>query len=75
MTPDYSGHPKRYLTLVEGAVPGCGGCSEDAEQEEYRRIPKIIYFIIQLTFLTPEEKLKLMGMPVGHWTFTVKCCL
>ena len=37
VTPDYSGHPKRYLTLVEGAVPGCGGCSEDAEQEEYRR--------------------------------------
>ena len=36
-TPDYSGHPKRYLTSVEGAVPGCGRCSEDAEQEESRR--------------------------------------
>ena len=34
MTPDYSGHPKRYLTSVEGAVPGCGRCSEDAKQEE-----------------------------------------
>ena len=37
VNPDYGGHPKRYLTSVEKAVPGCGRCSGDAEQEESRR--------------------------------------
>ena len=37
VTPDYSGHPKSHLKAVEGAVSGSGRCSEDAEQEEYRR--------------------------------------
>ena len=37
INPDNSGDPKtkkRNLSSVEGAVPGCGRCSEDAKQEE-----------------------------------------
>ena len=37
ITPEYSGHPKtkkRNLSSVEGAVPGCGTCREDAKQKE-----------------------------------------